>query len=53
MCDPQTQAANLKRYETLEDLLNENNSTYASLRQEILMQKLLAVALDRESESTD
>lgn len=49
MCDSATQAPSQTRYETLDDLLNANNTTYANSRQEILMQKLLAVAAERES----
>ncbi|KAG8714549.1 hypothetical protein FRC08_011770 [Ceratobasidium sp. 394] len=49
VCDPVTQAPNPTRHETLDDLLAANNATYASLRQNLLMQKLLAVAAERSS----
>lgn len=47
VCDPTTQVANPKRYETLDDLLNEGSPTYAALRQDALMQKLFALAAER------
>ncbi|KAG8682065.1 hypothetical protein FRC09_017041 [Ceratobasidium sp. 395] len=47
VCDPTTQAPNPTRHETLDDLLTANNTTYASLRQDLLMQKLLALAVER------
>ncbi|KAG8736178.1 hypothetical protein FRC10_009635 [Ceratobasidium sp. 414] len=49
VCDPVTQAPNPTRHETLDDLLTANNATYASLRQSLLMQKLLAVAAGQSS----
>ncbi|KAG9102797.1 hypothetical protein FRC06_001099 [Ceratobasidium sp. 370] len=49
VCDPMTQASNPTRHETLDDLLTANNTAYASLRQNLLMQKLLAVEAERSS----
>lgn len=49
VCDSATQVPSQTRYETLDDLLTANNTTYATLRQDLLMQKLLAVAAERDS----
>lgn len=49
VCDPDLRVAAPRRFETLDDLLTEHNVEYAKQRQDALMQKLLAVAAERES----
>jgi len=49
VCDPTTYIPSQTRYETLDDLLNANNTTYAALRRGLLVQKLLTVAAERDS----
>ncbi|QRV97582.1 hypothetical protein RhiJN_25601 [Ceratobasidium sp. AG-Ba] len=49
VCDPVSQAPNPTRYETLDDLLTASNPTYANIRQNLLMEKLLAVAAQQSS----
>ncbi|CAE7162109.1 unnamed protein product [Rhizoctonia solani] len=48
VCDPDSHVAAPRRFETLDDLLTEYNAEYAKKRQDTLMQKLLAVAAERE-----
>ncbi|CEL56748.1 hypothetical protein RSOLAG1IB_08050 [Rhizoctonia solani AG-1 IB] len=48
VCDPISHVAAPRRFETLDDLLTEYNAEYAKQRQDALMQKLLAVAAERE-----
>ncbi|CAE6450776.1 unnamed protein product [Rhizoctonia solani] len=50
VCDPDSHIAAPRRFETLDDLFTEYNAEYAKRRQEALMQKLLAVAAERESD---
>ncbi|KAJ1301437.1 hypothetical protein OPQ81_008695 [Rhizoctonia solani] len=50
VCDPDSHVAAPRRFETLDDLLTEYNAEYAKRRQEALIQKLLAVAAERESD---
>ncbi|CAE6452553.1 unnamed protein product [Rhizoctonia solani] len=49
VCDPDSHVAAPRRFETLDDLLAEYNAEYAKRRQDALMQKLLAIAAERES----
>ncbi|KAG8688259.1 hypothetical protein FRC11_005774 [Ceratobasidium sp. 423] len=49
VCDPDSHVAAPRRFETLDDLLTEHNAEYAKRRQDALMQRLLAVAAERES----